>query len=224
MKFIHNERQKHYIVGVLVIASLAIVFLPSFFKKASDHYDDKFNIAIKLPEKPTLPKVNIPDEPAEFQTMNVAQVNLSTEKEVDLKTTSMNPVQAKAISVMRAEKTLVNEIKNKDVAQASAMSDTSPKSKKINLTKSKNIPHTATPPVYAVQLASFTKKKNAEVLVSRLLKQGYSAYYDLQPGKKAAYYKVYVGKTTKKQVAEQLQQQLAEKVHLNGFVIKTGVS
>lgn len=221
MKLLQNERQKHYLVGILVIFSIGVVFLPSFLKKANDHYEDNISISVRLPTKPEMPKVTVPEEKKVFQSVKVAHVDLSSESQIPK---APRTVKAEAISTKRTEQTeikLAKEEKTKDpVKRVPAKPSASQSQAVINPRKAVPVKNS----VYSVQLASFIHKNNAESLVSRLRKQGYTAYYNIYTGKKKTYYKVYVGHITDKSAAKTLQQQLADRIHLKGLVIKTGVS
>lgn len=222
MKLLQNERQKHYLVGILVIFSIGIVFLPSFLKKANNHFEDNINISIRLPAKPEMPRVTVPEEKKIFQSVKVAHVDLSSESQIPV---AFKTVKAEAISKKRAEQTrtkvaTAEKTRNSVKQVPEKPSATTQSQVAVNPRKAAPVKNT----VYAVQLASFIQKNNAKSLVSRLRKQGYTAYYNADTGKKSTYYKVYVGHIADKSAATTLQQQLADRMHLNGLVIKTGVS
>ena len=79
-------------------------------------------------------------------------------------------------------------------------------------------------PVYAVQLASFSRLANAQALVNRLHRKGYKASYIRVATKSGISYKVYAGHSPRKTEAVRLKTQLANAMQLDGFVVNTGVS
>lgn len=75
---------------------------------------------------------------------------------------------------------------------------------------------------YAVQLATFTRLKNAASLVSKLKKKGYTANYTKIKTGEGMVYKVFVGQVAKREQAELLQKQLVSAVQIKGFIVTTG--
>lgn len=76
MKFIMDERVKHRLVGIAVILSVVAIFMPAIMKKSSQRFDDNVSMSVKLPPKPALPKVSMPDEKEMFKTVKVAHVDI----------------------------------------------------------------------------------------------------------------------------------------------------
>lgn len=77
MKLVMDERLKHRLVGVLVIVSIAAIFVPAIMKKSNQRFDSRHSIAIKMPPKPALPEVNVPKEQSMFQSIKVAHVEIA---------------------------------------------------------------------------------------------------------------------------------------------------
>lgn len=75
---------------------------------------------------------------------------------------------------------------------------------------------------YAVQLATFTQQKNADLLISKLKGKGYSATYNRVKTSEGMVYKVLVGQVSKKEQARALQQRLASAIQIKGFIVTKG--
>ena len=207
MKFRLEERVKHRLVGLVVILSLMTVLLPAIMKKSNHQLDENMNLSVRLPAKPISPKVEIPEEKALFETVKIAEVDLTVRSEI-----AKLPQTVKAEPLQQKEKMI-------------AVSNVKPQTNPANeLKKLKSVAKTKIHESYAVQLASFSVKKNAEALVKKLRDKGYKANYNKFSGKKGDYYQVIVGKVARSEEARALQKQLAESIKLQGFVIKTGVS
>lgn len=74
---------------------------------------------------------------------------------------------------------------------------------------------------YAVQLATFTKLRNADSLISRLKGKGYKATYKKVKTTEGMVYKVIVGQLQQREQAKLLQKRLASAVQIRGFIVTT---
>lgn len=216
MKFMMDERVKHRLTGIVVILSIAAVFIPAMMKKSNQHFEENIGVSMKLPSKPMPPNVSIPKQNAMLKTVKVAHVDIQNMPEEPYKSiiakaeplsTPPAPVLVKAVLPVKAVKPALTT----PTLAANIVSATT---KKINSLKEG----------YGVQLASFGQQRNAEYLVARLRKQGFDATYNKINGKKGMFYQVVVGLVNQKNDAVSLQKKLANNMQLNGFVIKAGVS
>lgn len=218
MKFVMDDRLKHRLTGLIVIASIIAIFIPAMVKKSNQHLEDSISVAVHLPAKPTPPKVTIKDADTLFKTVKVAHVDIPP---VVAKETITRVVKAEPLSIKSAipavAKTKVNT--KVEIAAVPIVRKPAPMSKKPLAVAS-----IAKKDAYAVQLASFSQKSNAQSLMNRLRSHGYKATYVQYQGKNGALYKVVVGKLREKEQAKLLQRQLASNMQLKGFVVKTEVS
>lgn len=76
MKIVMDEKQKHRLVGLAVVVSIGIIFVPAMIKKSSQKLEDNFSVSIEMPKKPKAPDVAVKDEEALFKTIKVARVKL----------------------------------------------------------------------------------------------------------------------------------------------------
>lgn len=235
MRKLMDERVKHRLVGLVVILSLAVIFAPAMIKKSSQRLDNSMGMRSKLPDKPIEPRVAVTDKQSVFQTIKVAHVTLpppSSHKiektvqqpapvlaKVTVPETTIVPVKlpsslvtipppAAAELAFKApvKKPPVVKIKAKAKAKASAV---------LKLTKKPLSPESS----YTVQLASFTKQQNAQVLINTLQKKGYKALVTKLAQKQGKIYKVTVGQALAKKDALRLQNKLATNLQLKGFIV-----
>lgn len=209
MKFTMDERIKHRLTGLVVILSIAVVFLPAMMKKSNQHFENSLNASLKIPPKPALPKVVIPKQTAMIKSVKVAHVDVPQVAERPLVSViaKAEPLNPAVLPAIEAEKPLKSVIATAIVPKKSVP-------KTVAMQKKG----------YGLQLASFSKESNAEYLVARLRKQGYEANYTLFNGKNGQYYQVVANPGSKKEEAIQLQKKIAANMQLNGFIIQTGVS
>jgi DedD protein len=217
MNFMLNDRVKHRLTGLVVVLSFAVIFLPVMMKQSNRHFEENINVSLKLPVKPKQPLVEIPSQQAMFQSVKSAHVILPP-KPVD---------EPKPSFIAKAEPLRIRS--SRVLAQLEApvkrANKVTPALKKIaSLPVKKTSTANTNRDAYAVQLASFSQKRNAEYLVNRLRHQGYSATYNTLNTTQGNVFKVIVGALKEKKDAINLQQKLAVNTQLKGFVIKTGVS
>lgn len=210
MKFVMDERVKHRLTGVVVILSVAVVFLPAMMKKSNQHFDENVSISLKLPSKPIPPHVTIPKQTVMFKSVKVAHVDIPT---VTDKPYPSVIAKAEPLSKRPASQLAKITLPAKPVITTAAL----PAKIIAGMPKS-------TKEGYGVQLASFAQQRNAEYLVARLRKEGFVATYTKFKGQKGNLYQVIVGSVNQKNDALVLQKKLVNNLQLNGFIVKTGVS
>lgn len=218
MKFIMNERVKHRLTGVVVVLSIAVIFLPAMMKKSNQHFEENVSISLKLPIKPTPPQVAMPSKSVVFESVKVAHVDLSTvaKEPQQLDIAKAEPISIPTSTLATREPALKSVITTAAIPKkvTAVMPVLAPK-KEVAAIPAKG--------KYGVQLASFSQQSNAESLVNRLRKQGYVATYNKQASKQGHVYKVVVGQVDQKLEAASLQKKLANNMQLNGFIIQTGL-
>ncbi|OGV30204.1 MAG: hypothetical protein A3E88_01300 [Legionellales bacterium RIFCSPHIGHO2_12_FULL_35_11] len=74
--------------------------------------------------------------------------------------------------------------------------------------------------IYSIQVATFIKKKNADLLLARLKSKGYVASYNKIIKNQDTLYQVVVGRLSERNKALDLQKNLASNMQLNGFIVK----
>ena len=220
MKFVMDERIKHRLTGMVVIVAIAAIFLPAMLKKSNQHIEENVNLSVRLPAKPTLPKIDVADKTTLFHSVKVAEIAMPsvTGASRHLQIAKAEPLAIKSV-VPPAP------ILNKQTDIAKAESVVAPAVKALAVSSQKLAKAVVLKKqMYAVQLASFVQQENAKSLVIRLRSKGYIATYNKFTGKKGDFYKVIVGQLNEIDKAKNLQKILATSMQLDGFVIKAGVS
>ncbi|QRN03764.1 SPOR domain-containing protein [Legionella sp. MW5194] len=124
MKFTMDERVKHRLVGIAVILSVVAIFMPAIMKKSSQRFDDNVSMSVKLPPKPALPQVSMPEEKEMFKTVKVAHVDIPPIDEEARPASTL--AKAEPLSQMNKGPVIVAEEKPAKNAPAIAMADVKP--------------------------------------------------------------------------------------------------
>ncbi len=216
-KLVWDERVKHRLTGVLVILSIAVIFLPAMIKRSNQHLSERVNVSVKLPPKPLLPKVAMVGEKAVFSDVKVAKIDVPPA--IETKPVLPKPV---APSVQASLKTpLVTPKIVEPPLQAAnrvALSRKLASNLKATLPVERKV--VSQKESYVVQLAAFSQEENAVALVSRLRNKGYAAKYS----KQGAMYKVVVSSLGNRNNARVLQKKIADTMQMNGLIIRAQVS
>ncbi|MFC3907585.1 SPOR domain-containing protein [Legionella dresdenensis] len=232
MKLVMDERIKHRLVGLAVILSIGAIFAPVIMKKSSQRMEH-MTVSIKLPPKPELPKVAMPDEEKMFKAVKVAHVNIQKVQE------ELPSVIAKAEPLTPMNTTTARQIANPEPLKiipaeqpVLALQKTKPA---IKVAQKPEKPVAIKLPVkpaakpvaqngYAVQLATFSQRNNANALVNKLKSKGFKVAVNTVTTKTGTVYKVVVGQEIQREKAKALQQKLASVMQIQGFVVPTRIS
>lgn len=218
MQWLKDDKIKHRVIGLAVLLSFAVVFIPAMVKKSNQQLDKKMHLALNLPSKPAFPKVTAVKPTVLFETIKVAHVVIP----------SVNESKGK-VEIARAESLSDNTMPNKTILQKAPILASPPQGANKHQpvvalvipsksTKKVNLNAELKKELYSVQLASFSQQDNAQSLVEQLNKQGYKASYD----KLGSQYRVLVGQLDQLGKAKNLQQELATETRMKGFVVKAG--
>ncbi len=204
-----SERVKHRIVGILVISSLMIIFLPAALKKSNHNFEKNIKIALKLPNKPNLPSVEAVSDKELFNSANVVNAP-------KIKVTKVH----KNALIAKAEPLEIKKI-NLDGSNIASINN-----KHFN--KDKNLIKLASNSngqIFSIQVATFTQKSNANTLIDKLKNNGFHASYNTIKRKNGKIvYQVVVGQVSQRVEAVDLQKKLASTMQLNGFIVQSEVS
>ena len=76
MKMVLDERVKHRIMGLVVLISVAAIFIPALVKKSNHYLEESVNISIRLPGKPSAPKIAAINEKELFKLVKPEIVSM----------------------------------------------------------------------------------------------------------------------------------------------------
>jgi cell division septation protein DedD len=202
MKFIMSEQLKQRLAGSAAILALALVIVPSIMKTANQKFAESEVVAPKLPSKPLAPEVAMPSRDALFESVRVVQLRVPDNKFTDIVTNS------------HANQDLVVK---KSAPTAVKISSTT---KDLSIIKP-IMQNKLSKDLYSVQLGAFSEKNNANLLVQKLRKQGFSASIIKVNFKHGVQYKVMVGSLKEIEAALDLRKALVKKMRLSGMVVKS---
>lgn len=217
MKLIMDERLKHRLVGLAVILSLGVIFVPALIKKSNQHFHGSLNVSVELPPKPALPKVILLNEQAMFKAAEAEEVKLPAIPIPQVAVQSL--AKAKPLSQNKVFLPAIPLLAKANLTSQSNLINASKRNASVNVGETKFIQNG-----YAIQLGTFSKFVNADALVKKLRQKGYRADYHKVIANKQLYYKVVVGQMRKKIQAQVLQKQLARVTQIKGVIVTTGIS
>lgn len=196
-----DDGLKQRLVGAVVLVGAAVIFLPS---------------VLDGPDIPTTTvDVEVPERP-KFEV--IAPIVKDTEKQ--------EQAMRERLAQERAEYSAEVESAEKEKdAPASAPVQPEPKVAAVQESKPKPAetkPRQGTPlaKAWTIQLASFTKKTNADELERKLVADKYRAYSEPVKTDKGTVYRVFVGPDLKKDRAEKTLQKLQKSVGLSGLIVR----
>lgn len=76
MKLVLDDKAKHRLVGIAVLLSIIVVFAPAVLKKSQQRFEETVSVSVRLPPKPSLPRVSVSQPKALFQATKVATVDI----------------------------------------------------------------------------------------------------------------------------------------------------
>lgn len=219
-----DDGLKQRLVGAVVLVGAAVIFLPSVL----DGPDlPTTAVEVEVPPRPKFeviaPIVKDTDKQEEAMRQRLAQerAEYSAEPEADEadkddpSKDSIDGAGAKTV----AQTTPDQQSSTKSKPSSTAKPADQPKQV---ANKSDTEPKLSTPlaKAWTIQLASFTKKSNADELERKLVADKYRAYSEPVSTDKGTVYRVFVGPDLKKDRAEKTLQQLQNKVGLSGMIVR----
>lgn len=220
MKQVLTERNKHRLVGVLVLLSAAVIFLPVMMKNSNQHFEENINVSLKLPAKPVAPRVAIPNQRIMFKSVKVAHVQIPTSHLIK-PTSLIAKAQPLTLPPIVEKKSMVASVPVKSITPVAKAIKTALAEKKPTVL---NKVHGAEKQLFAIQIGVFTRQNNADVLVKSLRNKGYAASYNVKKTADGSLYQVVVGQLNQRKQALDLQKKIASNMQLNGLIVRTGVS
>jgi len=196
-----RESVKHRLIGAAVLAAIAVLFLPSFFK---DRQQYQVDTSSHIPGRPSITAVDFNEpirpegiEPApapetmfipdEAESMPVAQVP-PAEQVVAAATSSVQSTSSKAA-----------------VADASVP---------VNPLNTQGLPDT-----WVIQVASLSAQAAANKLRDQLQAEGHKAYVRAVPSASTTIYRVFIGPKQDKSEALAIKLQLDKRLKVNSLVL-----
>ena len=189
------------LVGTIIVAAVAIIFLPDLLDGEKQSYQEDFgNI-------PAEPNVNIQPQNRTFPSEKIDQLPktvLSDEKALDDNENNVASTEDTRGAQVDTNASVKSEIKPKPSERSKS---TAPEKVKLQ-------------EAWVIQLGSFRHKKNVDDLVKKLKKAGYSAFTEPIQTKNGTLTKVFVGPELVKSSLEKKIPALAELTKVQGKVAR----
>lgn len=190
------------LVGAVVLVIAAVVLVPLVFKeRVSNHFLQPMNV----PDKPVKPEPLVKENDYQFEP-----IHKSLERE-QKPYAEAEPTEQQ-LAKLEAPKTAEPPKKNQRDSSAPAQTVFSDKP---------NLDKQGLPVAWTLQLASFSKKGNAEALQKKLVNNGYKSYLrTVFNSKGAPIVRVYVGPDLQISKIKALQRALQAELDLKGLVVR----
>ena len=199
---------KQRLVGAIVIAALAVIFIPMLLERGDE--DARRRVDMRIPPKPeTAFQDRLPDDMAKQRTLvspaPLAE-SVATAKQ-DYKdrygTMALQPDTAAAVA-------------EQDASDATSASS-APTSTNTFTTAAESA--SASAEQWLIQVGSFRQETNAIVVRDQLQQQGFAAAVAPARSDVGVVYRVQIGPMAERAVAEQLRQRLQTEHKINGIVV-----
>jgi len=195
-----NDGFKQRIVGALVLAALAVIFLPTLFDREGARYID---VTSQIPPAPDIQPIEIaPPEPVAGAVPAPAPEQVF---QPQLAEQDSNPEPVKPHP---AAETAAGET-GKDAQPPKPEQDSSP------ILDTQGLPI-----AWVVQVASYREDARAEKLRGRLMDEGYRAYTRAVTTDKGRFVRVFVGPKVSKADAQAVKQELDQLLKARTLVLR----
>lgn len=185
-----DNRLKQRLIGAIVLVALAVIFIPMLLSGGRDM------------EMPVFGS-NVPERSAEIRNIkhiDVEEMQKTTERAVNPKRVPIAKNMPEPEIVKTEPESIIENIKKAAIA-----------------TKA---PQTTAKNVWALQVGSFSNKKNALALQDKLRGKKYNAFVDRIMLNNKPVYRVRVGPVATQEKSEALKKKLKKEMKLSGLVVK----
>lgn len=201
MSITEHSPLKKRIVGAIVLVSLAVIFIPMFLSDEKPHDDGMPVFGSNIPD--------LPEKLAKLQTKKL-EPSVPT---LDIQPISSLPVDRNTSKIKSTDIEVVTPTKSK-AKPASRPSTKSTVTRKAT---------TTTDNAWAVQVASFSSKKNALNLRDKLRGKSFNSFVEAFKTKKGIRYRVRVGPEVRKADADKKRKLIKKQFKLSGLVVRHNI-
>ncbi|EIK45347.1 Sporulation related repeat family [Cellvibrio sp. BR] len=194
-----RESVKHRLIGAAVLAAVAVLFLPSFFK---DRQQYQVDTSSHIPGRPSITAVdfNEPEQPEGIEPAPAPETMFVPEDPPvsslpDEKENAASPVVVSASSAVSL------------TSQSSSVSSITPPVDQV------------LPEGWVIQVASLSVQEGANKLRDQLQADGHRAYVRAVPLANTTIYRVFIGPKQNKAEATALKTQLDSRLKVNSLVL-----
>jgi DedD protein len=228
MSFEIPEQAKYRLTGGIILILIAVVVMPNLMRKSNQRFEENLSMHLQVPPRPASPSLNIPTAQQVFKKIKPVEVDAP---KVAKREVQMNLDKAHHLNYASYVSHIPEPV---EITPKAQMVKSEPEVQKKNIVFTPEVKIEVRPKklvptkqnegnkLYAVQLASFSHLENANFLIKRLKKLGYTAQSSQLSGKSGPIYQVSVGKLSDRQKAIALQKQLAQNLQIEGLIITKG--
>lgn len=198
-----RESVKHRLIGAAVLAAIAVLFLPSFFK---DRQQYQVDTSSHIPGRPSITAVDF-NEPTRPEGIEPAPAP----------ETMFVPDEAEAIPAVQvppAEQAVVAVAATSSAQSTSSKAAVAPASVPVIPLNPQGLPDT-----WVIQVASLSAQVAANKLRDQLQAEGHKAYVRAVPSANATIYRVFIGPKQDKSEALAIKSQLDKRLKVNSLVL-----
>ncbi len=195
-----NDGFRQRIVGALVLAALAVIFLPTLFDREGARYID---VTSQIPPAPDIKPIEIaPPEPVAGAAPAPAPEEAFQPAVVEQRS-NPEPIKPESVAGTAAEETEKTEQPQKPKQDSSLILDAQ-----------------GLPIAWVVQVASYREESRAEKLRGRLMDEGYKAYTRAVTTDKGRFVRVFVGPKVSKADALAAKHELDQLLKAQTLVLR----
>lgn len=198
-----RESVKHRLIGAAVLAAIAVLFLPSFFK---DRQQYQVDTSTHIPGRPSITAVdfNEPKRPEGIEPAPAPETMFVPDETESVSAAQIPPAED---AVVTTEVLASSQL----VSSSSAASDAAVPVMPLN---TQGLPDT-----WVVQVASLSVQEAANKLRDQLQADGHKAYVRSALGANATIYRVFIGPKQDKAQAMAIKAQLDKRLKVNSLVL-----
>jgi DedD protein len=196
-----RESVKHRLIGAAVLAAIAVLFLPSFFK---DRQQYQVDTSSHIPGRPSITAVdfNEPTRPEGIESAPAPEAMFIPDETEATPAAQIPPAEQSVVAIAGSS------------GQSSSKATPGATSVPVIPLNAQGLPDT-----WVIQVASLSVQAAANKLRDQLQAEGHKAYVRAVPGANATTYRVFIGPKQDKAEAISIKTQLDKRLNVNSLVL-----
>ena len=222
-------RIKQRVIGAIVLVSLGVIFIPMLLNSERSLDDGMPVFGSNIPSKPTYiskesDKTSKPSSAAiiiksqaDFDSRVIVDEHTPKLKDKSVASFAKEESPTKKLPTKKSKTTQTQQVKKKSTPNSIPAKKRATSSKIITAKKTPTAKQPAK--AWAIQVGSFSERKNAFSLRNKLRSKKFTAFVDAVKTPKGNIYRVRVGPEVLRAQAEKTQKRLIKELKLSGLVI-----
>lgn len=198
-----RESVKHRLIGAAVLAAIAVLFLPSFFK---DRQQYQVDTSSHIPGRPSITAVdfNEPVRPEGIEPAPAPETMFVPDESESVVAAQIPPAEPAVVAA-------IDSSSGQSISSTAAVIETSVPEMPLN---AQDLPDT-----WVIQVASLSAQTSANKLRDQLQADGHKAYVRAVATANATIYRVFIGPKQDKAQALAIKSQLDKQLKVNSLVL-----